>query len=141
MLNVYTSMMCQKSWGKNSYVRALVKVSSLNPLNDSLVVAIPFPDGSGHSLESIEVEYEWTPPRFETCKNFDHVDDACPKRVKVVVQSQVEDNGFTKVNNRKNKKKQQSTNQHGSNRQPYRTSDHAPTVLRIPMNSMKRPHA
>ncbi|GJY62450.1 putative RNA-directed DNA polymerase [Tanacetum coccineum] len=25
--------------------------------------------------------------------------------------------------------------------QPYRTSDHAPAVLRIPMNSMKRPHA
>nr|GEV30575.1 hypothetical protein [Tanacetum cinerariifolium] len=51
-------------------------------------------------MESIEVEYEWTPPR-----------------VKVAVQSQVEDDGFTKVNNRKNKKKQQSTNQQGSNRQ------------------------
>ncbi|GJY62451.1 zinc knuckle CX2CX4HX4C containing protein [Tanacetum coccineum] len=93
MLDAYTSMMCQKSWGRNSYARALVEVSSLNPLQDSLVVAIPFPDGSGHSLESIEVDYEWTPP------------------------SQVEDDGFTKVNNRKNKKKQQSTNQQGSNRQ------------------------
>nr|GEU59754.1 hypothetical protein [Tanacetum cinerariifolium] len=117
MLDAYNSKMCQKSWGKNSYARALVEVSSLNPLQDSLVVAIPFPDGSGHLLESIEVEYKWTPPRCETCKIFDHVDDACPKRVKVVVQSQVKDDGFTKVNNRKNKKKQQSTNQQGSNRQ------------------------
>nr|GEW41112.1 hypothetical protein [Tanacetum cinerariifolium] len=114
MLDAYTSLMCQKSWGKNSYARALVEVSSLNPLQDSLVVAMPFPDGSGHSLESIEVDYEWTPPRCETRKIFDHVDDPCPKRVKVVVQIQVEDDGFTKVNN---KKKQQSTNQQGSNRQ------------------------
>nr|GEV48211.1 zinc knuckle CX2CX4HX4C [Tanacetum cinerariifolium] len=111
MLDAYTSMMCQKSWGKNSYVRALVEVSSLNPLQDSLIVAIPFPNGSGHSLESIEVEYELTPPRYETCKIFDHVDDACPKRVKVAVQSQMEDDGFTKVNNIKNKNKKQSTNQ------------------------------
>nr|GEV28168.1 zinc knuckle CX2CX4HX4C [Tanacetum cinerariifolium] len=96
---------------------ALVEVSSLNPLQDLLVVAIPFPDGSRHSMESIEVEYEWTPPKCETRKIFDHVDDACPKRVTVVVQSQVEDDGFIKVNNRKNKKKQQSTNQQGSNRQ------------------------
>ncbi|GKB48843.1 hypothetical protein Tco_0899596, partial [Tanacetum coccineum] len=96
MLDAYTSVMCQKSWGRNSYARALVEVSSLNPLQDSLVVAIPFPDGSRHSLESIEVEYEWTPPRCETCKIFDHVDDACPIRVKVAVQSQVAGMKLTK---------------------------------------------
>ncbi|GJW57423.1 SPX and EXS domain-containing protein [Tanacetum coccineum] len=72
MLDAYTSMMCQKSWGRNSYARALVEVSSLNPLQDSLVVAIPFPDGSGHS------SLDWN-----------HIE----------VEFQVEDDGFTKVNN------------------------------------------
>nr|GEX37625.1 putative RNA-directed DNA polymerase, eukaryota, reverse transcriptase zinc-binding domain protein [Tanacetum cinerariifolium] len=50
MLDAYTSPMCQKSWGRNSYARALMKVSSLAALKESLVVAIPFPNGTGHSL-------------------------------------------------------------------------------------------
>ncbi|GKB07442.1 hypothetical protein Tco_0835726 [Tanacetum coccineum] len=56
MLDAYTSTMCQKSWGRNTYARALIEVSMLNHLKESLVVAIPFPIGSGHSLETIEVE-------------------------------------------------------------------------------------
>nr|GEY75933.1 hypothetical protein [Tanacetum cinerariifolium] len=56
------STMCQKSRGGNSYARALVKVSLLAALKESLVVAIPFPNGTGHSLEMVEVEYEWKPP-------------------------------------------------------------------------------
>ncbi|GJX82852.1 hypothetical protein Tco_0332333 [Tanacetum coccineum] len=47
--------MCQKSWGRNSYARALVEVSSLAALKESLVVAIPFPNGTRHSLETVEV--------------------------------------------------------------------------------------
>ncbi|GJW89624.1 zinc knuckle CX2CX4HX4C containing protein, partial [Tanacetum coccineum] len=62
MLDAYTSTMCQKSWGRNSYAQALVEVSSLAALKESLVVAIPFPNGTGHSLETMEVEYEWQPP-------------------------------------------------------------------------------
>ncbi|GJR33560.1 zinc knuckle CX2CX4HX4C containing protein [Tanacetum coccineum] len=38
-------------------------------LKDSLVIAIPRSNGKGHSLATIEVEYEWTPPRCSTCKN------------------------------------------------------------------------
>nr|GEY49237.1 RNA-directed DNA polymerase, eukaryota, reverse transcriptase zinc-binding domain protein [Tanacetum cinerariifolium] len=41
--------------------RALVEVSSLTALKESFVVSIPFPNGKGHSLETIEVEYEWQP--------------------------------------------------------------------------------
>ncbi|GKA83517.1 zinc knuckle CX2CX4HX4C containing protein, partial [Tanacetum coccineum] len=55
MLEAYTSTMCQKSWGRNLYARALVEVSSLAALKESLVVAIPFPNGTGHSLETVEV--------------------------------------------------------------------------------------
>lgn len=46
MLDSYTSTMCLKSWGRNSYSRALVKVSSKEALLDSLVVAITTRMGS-----------------------------------------------------------------------------------------------
>ena len=82
MLDSYTSSMCEKSWGRNSYARALVEVSSLNELMDHVVVAIPYPNGSGHSLVRIDIEYEWKPPRCDCCKIFDHNDAACPKNVK-----------------------------------------------------------
>ncbi|GKE44277.1 hypothetical protein Tco_1471561 [Tanacetum coccineum] len=53
MLDSYTSSMCLKSWGRNTYVRALVEVSSANALLESLVIVIPFANGMGHSLETI----------------------------------------------------------------------------------------
>ncbi|GKF71079.1 hypothetical protein Tco_0207193 [Tanacetum coccineum] len=62
MLDAYTRTMCQKSWGRNTYARVLIKVSALTPLMESVVVVIPYPDGSGHSLETVDVEYEWQPP-------------------------------------------------------------------------------
>nr|GEZ70598.1 zinc knuckle CX2CX4HX4C [Tanacetum cinerariifolium] len=34
-----------------------------------------------------DIEYEWQPPRCDTCKIFDHNDDQCPKMVKVLVPS------------------------------------------------------
>nr|GEW05981.1 zinc knuckle CX2CX4HX4C [Tanacetum cinerariifolium] len=66
-----------------------MEVSSTCKFVESLAVAIPFEDGSGHSLESLEVEFEWKPPppRCETCKIFDHWDAQCPKRVVVPSQS------------------------------------------------------
>ncbi|GKC38344.1 hypothetical protein Tco_1050728 [Tanacetum coccineum] len=45
MLDSYTSSMCLKSWGRNTYAIALVEVSADKELVDSLVVAIPFPNG------------------------------------------------------------------------------------------------
>ncbi|GJX36326.1 hypothetical protein Tco_0247883 [Tanacetum coccineum] len=85
-------------------------ISSEAELKDSLVVAIPFPNRKGHSLETIKTEYEWQPPRYDTCKLFDHWDDDCPKRVKVVeptVPSYVNDNdGFTQVIRKHGKAKQ-----------------------------------
>ncbi|GJX90810.1 hypothetical protein Tco_0344136 [Tanacetum coccineum] len=37
---------------------AIDEVSSKKALVDSLVVAIPFQNGSGHSMETIDIEYE-----------------------------------------------------------------------------------
>nr|GEX14358.1 zinc knuckle CX2CX4HX4C [Tanacetum cinerariifolium] len=51
MLDAYTSIMCLNSWGCNTYARALIEVSSTSALVDSLIVAIPFQNGSGNSLE------------------------------------------------------------------------------------------
>ena len=84
--------MCVKSWGRNSYARALVEVL------DHVVVAISYPNGSGHSLERIDIEYEWKPPRCALCKIFDHNDAACPKNVKQPsVKSKVDEEGFEEV--------------------------------------------
>ncbi|GJU54530.1 hypothetical protein Tco_1228244 [Tanacetum coccineum] len=37
------------------------EVSSANALMDSLVMAIPFQNGLGHTMETIDIEYEWQP--------------------------------------------------------------------------------
>ncbi|GKE14735.1 RNA-directed DNA polymerase, eukaryota, reverse transcriptase zinc-binding domain protein, partial [Tanacetum coccineum] len=88
----------------------VVQVSSEAELKDSLVEAIPFPNRKGHSLETVKTENEWKPPRCDTCKIFDHWDDDCSKRVKVVeptVPSYVNDNdGFTQVTRKHGKAKQ-----------------------------------
>ncbi|GJS72430.1 zinc knuckle CX2CX4HX4C containing protein [Tanacetum coccineum] len=68
MLDAYTSTMCQKSWGRNTYARALIEVSALTPLMESVVIVVPYPDGFGHSFETVNVEYEWQPPRCDSCK-------------------------------------------------------------------------
>ncbi|GJX46224.1 zinc knuckle CX2CX4HX4C containing protein [Tanacetum coccineum] len=114
MLDSYTSNMCLKSWGRNTYVRALIEVSSEKELIDSLVVAIPFPNGTGHTLETIEVEYEWEPPRCDSCKNFDHNNEHCPKKAKDIVTEQTKDqnkdNGFTRVSHKRGKGNNTSKN-------------------------------
>ncbi|GJX54328.1 hypothetical protein Tco_0282697, partial [Tanacetum coccineum] len=54
--------------GRNTYARALIEMSSEKDLLDSIVVAIPFSNGKGHSLVTVEVEYEWKPPDGEPSK-------------------------------------------------------------------------
>nr|GFB96274.1 zinc knuckle CX2CX4HX4C [Tanacetum cinerariifolium] len=46
------------SEGRNTYAQALIEVSSLTPLMESVVVDVPYPDGSAHSLKTTDVEYE-----------------------------------------------------------------------------------
>ncbi|GJW62190.1 zinc knuckle CX2CX4HX4C containing protein [Tanacetum coccineum] len=114
MLDSYTSDMCLNPWGRNTYARALIEVSADKALLDTLVVAIPLPNGKGHTLEMIKIEYEWKPPRCETCKIFDHTDTCCPKRAEVTSvankpstkpsTSGDNDDGFVVVQNQKKKK-------------------------------------
>ncbi|GJW29170.1 sugar transport protein 13 [Tanacetum coccineum] len=108
MLDSYTSNMCLSSWGRNTYARALVEFSAEEELKDSIVIAIPLSNGKGHTLAKIEVEYEWNPPRCNTCKVFDHVNDKCPKNPKVDAPTKAVNDGFTVVTKRKLKPNQKN---------------------------------
>nr|GEW05867.1 hypothetical protein [Tanacetum cinerariifolium] len=47
--------------GRNTYAWALIEVLALTPLMESVVVVVSYPDESGHSLKTVDVEYEWHP--------------------------------------------------------------------------------
>ncbi|GKB70197.1 hypothetical protein Tco_0931609 [Tanacetum coccineum] len=87
---------------------ALVEFSMEEELKDSIVIAIPLINEKGHTLAKIDVEYEWNPPRCNTCKVFDHVNDKCPKNPKVDVPSKAVNDGFTMVTKRKPKPTQKN---------------------------------
>ncbi|GKA86753.1 zinc knuckle CX2CX4HX4C containing protein [Tanacetum coccineum] len=97
MLDAYTSDMCLNPWGRNNYARALVEVSSKRDLVNSLVVAIPFKDGSRHSLETLEIEYEWKHPQCATCKVFDHKGEHCLLMNKTTIPNTSSGDGFIQV--------------------------------------------
>ncbi|GJT77107.1 hypothetical protein Tco_1043832 [Tanacetum coccineum] len=40
---------------------------------------------------------KWQPSRCDTCKIFDHIDDQCPKKVKIAAPTQESDDGFVEV--------------------------------------------
>ncbi|GJW63854.1 hypothetical protein Tco_0115738 [Tanacetum coccineum] len=107
MLDSYTSSMCMTSWGKKEYARALIEVSAEEILLESMVIAIPFGDGTGHSLATIDIEYEWRPPRCDNCRIFDHTNESCPKNPKVAEASKENNDGFTEVKKKKKGKAKQ----------------------------------
>ncbi|GJY21338.1 hypothetical protein Tco_0393904 [Tanacetum coccineum] len=72
------------------------------------LIAIPLSNKVGHTFATIDIEYEWTPPRCATCKVFDHVDEKCPKLPKVDPPNQVVDDGFTEVKRKKKVKSKQA---------------------------------
>ncbi|GKC82884.1 zinc knuckle CX2CX4HX4C containing protein [Tanacetum coccineum] len=39
--------------------------------------------GSGFTIETINIKYEWKPPRCDLCKIFGHVYDNCPNKVSI----------------------------------------------------------
>nr|GEW04315.1 hypothetical protein [Tanacetum cinerariifolium] len=66
----------------SSFARCLIEVNSEADLMEVVTIGIPSLTGEDFTKESIHVEYEWKPPRCDTCMIFGHVQDQCPKRVK-----------------------------------------------------------
>ncbi|GJS20258.1 hypothetical protein Tco_0448890, partial [Tanacetum coccineum] len=75
----------------------LKQLSSECDVMGSIVVAILLPKGDEHYLETLDVEYEWWPPRCSKCKNFDHEDDSCPSKDKKASSDSLS-GGFPKPN-------------------------------------------
>ncbi|GJW91016.1 zinc knuckle CX2CX4HX4C containing protein [Tanacetum coccineum] len=67
--------------GRSEYARAIVEVSAEKPLVDSVDIDILLEDKKGHTIVNIRIDYEWQPPRCYTCKNFDHLESVCPKKL------------------------------------------------------------
>ncbi|GKC99972.1 reverse transcriptase domain-containing protein [Tanacetum coccineum] len=86
MLDAFTFSMCVESWGRISFARALIEVSSDSDLKKEVIMAIPNEEGIGYIREVIRVEYEWKPPHCVACKRFGHGPTTCPNRVKKDVQ-------------------------------------------------------
>ncbi|GJZ81777.1 putative reverse transcriptase domain, reverse transcriptase zinc-binding domain protein [Tanacetum coccineum] len=102
MMDSYTSSVCVSSWGRNTYIRNLIDMSGDKDLLESIVISIPKSKGEGHTLATIEIEYEWRPPHCSICKLFEHMDKHCPtipKETEPVLKTNMDD--FTKVKRRK----------------------------------------
>ena len=118
MLDSYTSSMCKDSWGRSSFARCLIEVSSEAELVEVVTIGVPSLIGDGFTKDTIRVEYEWRPPRCTLCKIFGHIHDHCPNKVvnhPVATTSNVANpstvpanDGFQTVSHKKNKGKAES---------------------------------
>nr|GEU32403.1 hypothetical protein [Tanacetum cinerariifolium] len=81
MLDSYTSDMCMQSWGRSSYVRAMIEFRVDVVLKDTIVVAMPRLVGEGFYVCTIRVEYQWKLLRCSGCNVFGHVLDECPTKI------------------------------------------------------------
>ncbi|GKA03943.1 hypothetical protein Tco_0676724 [Tanacetum coccineum] len=88
----------------------VVEFSALEELKKSIVIAIPRGNGKGHSLATVDIEYEWSPPRCSRCMVFDHNSDKCPTLPKVVAPVNDTTDGFTEVKRKNLKAKQNQKN-------------------------------
>ncbi|GJX94762.1 zinc knuckle CX2CX4HX4C containing protein [Tanacetum coccineum] len=96
MLDAHTSNMCLNSWGMYSYARALVEISTENEFVESLVVAVPIAKTKGHRMVTIDIEFEYKPPRCSFCKVFDHVEKECHKKEKEEIRNESMDDDTSK---------------------------------------------
>ncbi|GKF17799.1 putative reverse transcriptase domain-containing protein [Tanacetum coccineum] len=81
MLDCYTTDMCMQSWGRSSYVRAMIEHRAYVELKYNIVADMPKITREGYYTCNIRVEYEWKHPRCACCKVFRHVLKACTKNI------------------------------------------------------------
>ncbi|GJV91865.1 hypothetical protein Tco_1539678, partial [Tanacetum coccineum] len=113
MLDTFTSAMCAEPWGRIGFARALIEVTAEKELKQEVTMVVPIVEGDGHTMERMNIEYEWKPSRCRDCKIFGHADDQCPKRVKepVMETPTIQNDGFTMVQNQKKKGKETTNTQ------------------------------
>ncbi|GJR35153.1 zinc knuckle CX2CX4HX4C containing protein [Tanacetum coccineum] len=87
------------------YARALIEVSADKEILESLTIAILVGKDKGHTLVTIDIEYEWKPPQCSHCLIFDHITDKCSKMPKETIPNTTDDKGFVEVKKKKNKNK------------------------------------
>nr|GEX12424.1 hypothetical protein [Tanacetum cinerariifolium] len=97
--------------GRSAYARVLIEITADVELVKYLVIAIPVGYKEEHTFATIDIEYEWTPPRCALCRIFDHVSEKCPKLPKVASSEKVIDDGFIEVKKKKAKAKKKSKKQ------------------------------
>nr|GEX41660.1 hypothetical protein [Tanacetum cinerariifolium] len=61
MLDSYTPDMCNQSWGRSSYARALIEVQANVELKDNILVVMLELVGEGFYTCNVRVEYVWKP--------------------------------------------------------------------------------
>ncbi|GJZ02490.1 reverse transcriptase domain-containing protein [Tanacetum coccineum] len=108
MLDTFTSIVCVEAWGRISFARALVEISSDSDLKKEVIMAVPNEDETSYTREVISVKYEWKSSRCADCRVFGHRGDKCPKIVRETVTcttSDMNSDGFTEVKRKKNKGK------------------------------------
>ncbi|GJV25614.1 hypothetical protein Tco_1378309 [Tanacetum coccineum] len=100
-------------WGRIGFARSLIEVTAGKELKQEVTMAVPIVEGDGHTMERMNIEYEWKPSRCRDCKIFGHADDQCPKRVKepVMETPTIQNDGFTMVQNQKKKGKETTNTQ------------------------------
>ncbi|GJU28793.1 zinc knuckle CX2CX4HX4C containing protein [Tanacetum coccineum] len=109
-----TSEMCLNPWGPKTYARVLVELSAEVALMDSVIVVVPFPNGTGHSLENLAVEYEWRPSRCSKCNMFGHDDAFCPSKDNRAASNSLTGNGSSsKLGSEGGKQPSKSKSIHG----------------------------
>ncbi|XP_021979798.1 uncharacterized protein LOC110875914 [Helianthus annuus] len=113
VLDNETSKMCTESWGRSGFARAVIELDAEKETKENIMIAIPNVEDGGILKSNIRVEYEWKPPRCNTCKVFGHIPEECPKvRVERVDtenkgKNKIDEQGFKYGNNRKKVSKQQ----------------------------------
>ncbi|GKC70913.1 hypothetical protein Tco_1116796, partial [Tanacetum coccineum] len=105
---------------RSIFARCLIEINADDVLKESLMMGVPLIKGSGFTIETVTIEYEWKPPRCDPCKIFGHVHDHFPKMVSIpptivthnAVTPTIEktNDGFQTVGKKKKKGKPKSTN-------------------------------
>ena len=72
LLDTYTTAMGRDPWGRSSYARGLIEISADRDFKDTLKMDIPDAEGDGYVTTTMDVEYEWKPPRCQHCCVFGH---------------------------------------------------------------------